>query len=79
MLTSAPVFKVAEMTARAEQAEKAQTTLAAIFKISEGKATVSDRSYESACHVHLRQECLVTKRIAGLGSLSAALPYKCFR
>ncbi|CAE7717780.1 unnamed protein product [Symbiodinium sp. CCMP2456] len=28
---------VAEMTARAEQADKAQTTLAAIFKISEGK------------------------------------------
>mmetsp|Transcript_8241 Transcript_8241/g.19344 ORF Transcript_8241/g.19344 Transcript_8241/m.19344 type:complete len:148 (-) Transcript_8241:70-513(-) len=28
---------VAEMTARAEQAEKAQNTLAAIFKISEGK------------------------------------------
>ena len=30
--------QVAEITARAEQAEKAQTALSAIFKISEGKA-----------------------------------------
>ena len=29
------------MTARAEQADKAQTTLAAIFKISEGKAQLA--------------------------------------
>jgi len=42
-------FQVEEITARAEEAEKAQNTLASVFKISEGKAWRGNVSPERFC------------------------------